>query len=189
MLETGVFTLGVFTNDDKVDVLVSRGHAGEGLADDDGSVDVEGLSHGDVPRVVASDFHRGVQDTWRRGQLAVSQSSLTPQRTLQPNLVPLQAVHSLPEQGFPTRRLTADIVLFPLDGHVDRLEDLLDTVGDLRTDTVTGDEGTGELAYEASVSVIRVLQSTGTYHRTSSGPAKPSFHQPTFINTPTWCLP
>lgn len=69
-------------------------------------------------------------------------------RTLQPNLVPLQTVHSLPEQGFSTRRLTADIVLFPLDGHVDRLEDLLDTVGDFRTDTVTGDEGTGELAYE-----------------------------------------
>lgn len=64
VLETGVFTLGVFTNDDKVDVLVSGGHAGEGLADDDRGVDVEGLSHGDVPRVVASDFHRGVQDTW-----------------------------------------------------------------------------------------------------------------------------
>lgn len=49
VLETAVLALGVFTDDGKVDVLVAGWNAGEGLADHDGSVDVESLTHGDVP--------------------------------------------------------------------------------------------------------------------------------------------
>ena len=67
--------------------------------------------------------------------------------TLQPDLVPLQAVHRLLEQGLAARRLPADIKLLPLDRHVDGLENLLDTVGDFGADSVTRNEGAGELAY------------------------------------------
>jgi hypothetical protein len=79
--------------------------------------------------------------------------------TLQSNLVPLQTVHRLPEQGLTARRLTANIKLLPLDGNIDRLENLLDTVGDFGTDSVSGDEGTGELAYGG----VRLLKGCGMW--------------------------
>lgn len=60
--------------------------------------------------------------------------------TLQSNLVPLQAVHRLLEESFATSGLTRDIVLLPLNGHLKGVEDLLDRVGNLLTDTITRDE-------------------------------------------------
>lgn len=53
VLETGVFSFRVLSDNGKVDVFVSGGEAGKRLADNDGSVNVEGLTHSDVPRVVA----------------------------------------------------------------------------------------------------------------------------------------
>ena len=49
VLETRVFTFGVFTNDGKVNVLVTSWCAFDGLAQDNGSVDIELLTHSDVP--------------------------------------------------------------------------------------------------------------------------------------------
>lgn len=49
VLESRVFTLGVLSDDSKVDVVVAGGEAGEGLAENDGGVDVELLTHGDIP--------------------------------------------------------------------------------------------------------------------------------------------
>lgn len=49
VLEARVLSLGVLTDDGKVDVLVPGGKAWEGLAEGDGSVDVELLAHRDVP--------------------------------------------------------------------------------------------------------------------------------------------
>lgn len=43
---------------------------------------------------------------------------------------------------------TRDVDLLPLNGHIVRLEDLLDRLGDLSTDTVTGNQGNGVLAAE-----------------------------------------
>lgn len=62
-------------------------------------------------------------------------------QTLESNLVPLQALHSSPEHRVVSSVLASNIVLVELDGDVDVLEDLLDRVGDLRSDTISGDEG------------------------------------------------
>lgn len=66
--------------------------------------------------------------------------------TLQSNLVPLQAVHRLLEEGLTASGLTRDIVLLPLNGHLEGIEDLLDRVGDFLTDAVTGNESDSVLA-------------------------------------------
>jgi hypothetical protein len=63
VLETRVLSFSVFTDDGKVDILVSGWDTGEGLANDNGSVNVESLTHGDVPRVVTVLVERGGEDT------------------------------------------------------------------------------------------------------------------------------
>lgn len=63
MLEARVLSLSVLTDDGKVDIAVTGGESGNGLAQDEGSVDVELLAHGDVPRGVAGSLDRGVEDT------------------------------------------------------------------------------------------------------------------------------
>jgi hypothetical protein len=64
VLETRILSFRVFSDNGKIDVLVSGGETGKGLADDDGCVNVESLTHGDVPRVVARLVDRGVENTW-----------------------------------------------------------------------------------------------------------------------------
>jgi len=66
VLQPGVLSLGVLSNDGEINVVVSSLETREGLADDDGSVDVERLTHGDVPRVVLSGSHGGGEDTCER---------------------------------------------------------------------------------------------------------------------------
>lgn len=61
-------------------------------------------------------------------------------RTLQTDTVTLETVHSLLEQVLAGRRHSRDVVLVPFNGSVDSLEDLLDGVGDLCADTITGDK-------------------------------------------------
>lgn len=128
VLETRVLSLGVFTDDGKVDVLVAGGETWEGLADNNRRVDVEGLTHGDVPRVVACLLHGGEENT------------------LESDLVALQGLHSLLESSLVTASLARYVVLLPLDGDLEGLENLLDRVGDLVSDTITGDEGNSVLA-------------------------------------------
>ena len=123
MLETRVLSLGVLTDDGKVDILVTGRVAGKRLADNERSVNVELLAHGDVPRVVRSSLDRSEENT------------------LQTNLVALERLHGLLEQRLGTVGLAGNVELLPLDGHVHRLEDLLDRVSDLDTDTVTWDKG------------------------------------------------
>lgn len=61
-------------------------------------------------------------------------------RTLESDTVTLQALKSLLEDGLATGSLARDVILFPLNGSVDVLEDLLDGVGDFCTNTITGNE-------------------------------------------------
>ena len=63
------------------------------------------------------------------------------EHTLEADLVALQALHSLLEENLALGGHAGDVVLLPLNGSVDILEDLLDGVGNLVTNTVTGDEG------------------------------------------------
>lgn len=60
MLQPSILTLGILTDDGEVYILVTGRNAGNGLAYYYGGVDVEGLTHGYVPGVVAVDW--GVKD-------------------------------------------------------------------------------------------------------------------------------
>ena len=62
-------------------------------------------------------------------------------RTLETDPVAPQTLHSLLEENLALGGHAGDVVLLPLNGSVDILEDLLDGVGNLVTNTVTGDEG------------------------------------------------
>jgi hypothetical protein len=64
VLQSTVFTLCVFSNDGKVDVLVSGWVARQGLADDQGGVDVQLLPHGNVPTVVRSSVNGCKENTY-----------------------------------------------------------------------------------------------------------------------------
>lgn len=131
VLQTGVFTFCVLTDDAHVDALVARLVAGDVLDQRNGGIDVELLSHGDVERLVARPLQRGVQNA------------------LETQLVTTQRRDGLFEHLL--RRLrtvvqTSNINLLPLDGHVVGLEDGLDTLSNLGADTITGNEGDGVLA-------------------------------------------
>lgn len=132
VLEARVLTLGVLSDDAQVDVLVAGLIAGNVLDEGDGGVDVELLSHGDVEALVAGSADGGVKDT------------------LETELVALERGDGLTEGllGSAGTLETRDLDLLPLDGDVVGLEDSLDRLGDLGTDTVTGDEGDGVLAAE-----------------------------------------
>lgn len=131
VLETRVLSLGVLTDDAEVDVLVAGLVAGNVLDQDNGGVDVELLTKGDVERLVTRALDGGVEDT------------------LETELVALEGSNRLSEQllGVLVASLdTGDIDLLPLDGDVVGLEDLLDRLGDFGTDTITRDQSDGVLA-------------------------------------------
>lgn len=64
MFKTRVLALSVLTDNSKVDVRMSSSQAGQRFADNDGSVDVELLSHSDVPGVVTALVDGGVKNTF-----------------------------------------------------------------------------------------------------------------------------
>jgi hypothetical protein len=133
VLEAGVLALGVLTDDAEVDVLVARLVAGDVLEQDNRGVDVELLAQGDVEGTVAGALDGRVEDT------------------LETELVALERGNRLAEEllGVDVARLdTGDVDLLPLDGDVVGLEDLLDRLGNLGTDTVTGDQRDRVLAAE-----------------------------------------
>lgn len=122
VLKARVFTLGVLTDDAQVDVLVTGLVAGDVLDEHNASVDIELLSQGDVERLMARALHGSVEDT------------------LQTKLIALEGGNGFAEEllrvlatGFDT----GDIDLLPLNGHIVGLEDGLDRLGNLSTDTVT----------------------------------------------------
>jgi hypothetical protein len=78
--------------------------------------------------------------------IASTRRSRKPRLTLESNLVPLQTLHCLLEELLSTGRLSRNIILLPLNGHLQGLENLLDRVGDLLSDTVSGDERDGVFA-------------------------------------------
>ena len=131
VLEAGVLTLGVLTDDAEIDVLVAGLEAGDVLDEGDGGVDVELLAHGDVEALVAGAADGGVEDT------------------LEAELVPPQRGNSLLESLLGAAGVvldTGDLNLLPGNGDIVGLEDGLDGLGNLGTDTVTGDKGDGVLA-------------------------------------------
>jgi hypothetical protein len=122
VLEARVLSLGVLTDDAEVDVLVARLVARDVLEEDDGSVDVELLAESDVEGAVTGSLDGSVEDT------------------LETELVALERGNGFTEEllGVDVACLnTGDVDLLPFNGNVVRLEDLLDRLGNLSTDTVT----------------------------------------------------
>lgn len=122
VLEAGVLSLGVLTDDAEVDILVASLVTGDVLDQGDGGVDVQLLTEGNVEGLVARALNRSVEDT------------------LQTELVALEGSQGLAEEllgVLVTGVNTANIDLLPLNGDVVGLEDGLDRFGDLSTDTVT----------------------------------------------------
>lgn len=132
VLETRVLTLGVLSDDAQVDVLVAGLVAGDVLDQADAGVDVELLTHGDVEALVAGSADGGVKDTLETELVALKRSDRLAESIL----------------GSAGALETGDLDLLPLNGDVVGLEDGLDGLGNLGTDTVTGDEGDGVLAAE-----------------------------------------
>lgn len=96
--------------------------AGDVLDEDDGRVDVELLTKSDVEGLVTRSSHWGVQDTLETQLVALERSDGFAEELLG---VLASSLH------------TRDIDLLPLDGHIVGLEDGLDRLGNLSTDTVT----------------------------------------------------
>ena len=132
VLEARVLALGVLTDDAQVDVLVAGIVAGNVLDEGDAGVNVKLLAHGDVEALVAGAADGRVQDT------------------LEAELVALERLDRLAKGGFGAADAnlldTRDVDLLPLDGHVVGLEQGLDRLGDLGSDTITGDQGDGVFA-------------------------------------------
>ena len=111
VLQTGVLTLGVLTDDAQVDILVASLVSGDVLDQGDRGVDIQFLTEGDVEGLVTGALHRGVENT------------------LQTQLVALEGGQRLLEQllgVLVTGVNTAHVHLLPLNGHIVGLEDGLD---------------------------------------------------------------
>jgi hypothetical protein len=122
VLEARVFALGVLTNNADVDVLVARLVAGNVLEEDNGSVDIELLAESDVEGAVAGALDGRVEDTLETELVALERGNGFAEELLRVHVARLD---------------TRDVDLLPLDGHVVGLEDGLDRLSDLGTDTVT----------------------------------------------------
>lgn len=130
VLKTGVLSLSVLTDNGEVDVLVAGLVTWDVLDQDHGGVDVELLTESNVEGLVAGALDWGVQDA------------------LKTNLVALQGSNGLAEELLSVLVAglnTGDIDLLPLDWDIVGLEDGLDRLGDLSSDTVTWDEGNSVL--------------------------------------------
>lgn len=83
--------------------------------------------------------------------------------TLETNSVALQAVHGLLEKSLSGGGHTRDVVLVPLNGGIDVLEDLLDRICNFCADSVSGDEGNLLLVIRAcSEQSIRYIRTVYT---------------------------
>ena len=134
VLETRVLTLSVLSDDAQIDILVAGLVAGDVLDQADAGVDVELLSQGDVEALVAGAADGSVQDTLEAELVALERRDTVAESIL-------GAASALDLE-------TRNLDLLPLDGDVVGLEDSLDGLGNLSTDTVAGDEGDGVLAAE-----------------------------------------
>lgn len=122
MLETGVFSLGVLTDNAQIDVLMPCLVAGDVLDQDDRGVNIKLLSEGDIEGLVAGSCDGRVEDTLQAQLVALERCNGFAEKLLRVLVASFHARH---------------IDLFPLDGHVIGLEDGLDRLRNFRTNTVT----------------------------------------------------
>jgi hypothetical protein len=127
MLNAGVFTLGVLSDQDGVDVVVWGLVASDGAAGSQVSEEVEGSSEGEVKRDVT---------------LADGSS----EGTLEGNLVLFNVVNgSIGDSSLAVLDDRSDVDRLPSNGGLGGGEDVLDGLSDLRADTVTLDQADEEV--------------------------------------------
>lgn len=124
-LQTGVLTLGVLTNDDEVDIVVTGVNTRQALEQRNTGEDVQVLTQLDVEGRVTGADDGGVENP------------------LQTNLGALERPDGLEVLlgGLSTVGATGDTDLLEVNGNTLGLEDLLDTLGHSETNTVTRDQG------------------------------------------------
>lgn len=122
VLEAGVFTLGVLTDDAEIDILVASLVAGDVLDQDNRGIDIELLAQSDVERLVTRTLDGGEKDTLQTQLVAAKRCNGFLKQLLR---VLVARVH------------TTDVDLFPLNGYIVGLEDSLYRFGDLGTNAVT----------------------------------------------------
>lgn len=127
VLQTGVLSLGVLSDQSHVNALKSGLDTGNVLDENQRGEDIELSSQGNVERLVAVLLNGGVEDTLDGDLVSVNGSNGL--------LVTVEMV--LADTG--------DVDNLPVNGDGDGLEDGLDSVSNLVTDTITGDEGHGVL--------------------------------------------
>lgn len=127
VLQTGVLTLSVLSDKSHVDALESGLDTGDVLDENERGEDIELSSQGNVERGVAVLLNGGVEDTLDGDLVSVDGSNGL--------LVTVEVVLAN----------TGDVDNLPVDGDGDGLEDGLDGVSNLVTNTITGDEGDGVL--------------------------------------------
>lgn len=130
VLKTGVLSLGVLTDNGEVDVLVASLVTWDVLDQDHGGVDVELLTKSNVEGLVAGALDWGVQDALKTDLVALQGSNGLAEELLSVLVAGLDA---------------GDIDLLPLDWDIVGLEDRLDRLSDLSSNTVTWDEGNSVL--------------------------------------------
>jgi hypothetical protein len=122
VLKARVFTLSVLTNDAKVDIVVTGLVTRNILDENDGGEDVEFLTESNIEGLVARALNGGEKNTLQT-ELVSSQGS---DRFFEELLRVLVSGVD-----------TANIHLFPLNGHIIGLEDSLNRLGDFSTNTIT----------------------------------------------------
>jgi hypothetical protein len=132
VLDTRVFSLGVLTDQDGVDVVVGCLVASDGSAWSDVGEEVEGSTEGQV-----------------EGDVALANGGR--ERALKGDQILLYALDGLVGNDRLAVFVEAggDIDRLPLDGDLGRGVDILDGLRDLRADTVTLNEGDAVLAVAA----------------------------------------
>jgi hypothetical protein len=122
VLKARVFTLSVLTNDAKVDIVVTGLVTRNILDENNGGENVEFLTESNIEGLVARALNGGEKNTLQT-ELVSSQGSDRFFKELLRVLV--SGVN------------TANIHLFPLNGHIIGLEDSLNRLGDFSTNTIT----------------------------------------------------
>lgn len=119
VLNAGVFTLGVLTNEDDIDIVVRGLVACDRLAGTEVGEEVEGTAEGEV-----------------EGDVSLSDGGS--EGSLQCDVVAGDAVDcGVGDDRLAVLELRGDIAELPLDGCVGGGEDVLDRLCDFRADTVT----------------------------------------------------
>ena len=140
MLQARVLTLSVLTDDGKVNIVVPGLSSTDRFADDDAGINIKLLTHGDVPGDMARGLEGGEQDAYHCSSVIYSQEREGIVVTLEADFVALHALDGLFEETLASRGDTRDVILLPLNGGIDMLEDLLDRVCDFGANTISGNK-------------------------------------------------